>query len=326
MKNTKTNFEKREKLKEIALIAFGAALILLIFLFSYGRIIFGKANVPALPQEVCSRYTQLNENEREIYTSLIHPVEEGRLYCRLKTGQKYTNAEKERAICAFAYDHPEFFWLVEGGYGYRSFGEEKTVFKSVLLRCYEYWEYKADLQIYSDALQSRVDEICREAESFSTDYEKALFVHDYIIQNTEYDYEAAEENDKTNPNPECMVSSCAYGCLVNGKAVCAGYAKAYQLVMCSLGIECVYVTGDTPPGLHAWNRIKLDGEWYYIDVTWDDAGSNGLRYDYFCITTAQISKDHTADESLFKEPLATSTKYNNNKKLHSSRESHSVAA
>ena len=91
----------------------------------------------------------------------------------------------------------------------------------------------------------------------------------------------------------------SYGCLVNRKAVCAGYAKAYMLIMNELGIECGYVEGSAGTqgnfGPHAWNYIKLDDGYYMVDLTWDDPIGNppgNIYHNYFCVSTETISKDH----------------------------------
>lgn len=93
--------------------------------------------------------------------------------------------------------------------------------------------------------------------------EKALVVHDYLVQNCEYDY----ERFTTGTVPE--ISHTAYGALVNRMAVCDGYAQAYVYIMNhKLGIPCTIVSSD--PMNHAWNMIEIDGKWYHTDLTWDD--------------------------------------------------------
>lgn len=57
-----------------------------------------------------------------------------------------------------------------------------------------------------------------------------------------------------------------------------------------------------------WNMIKLDGQWYNMDVTWDDPIGGSLKYDYFCIPTSKIKSDHSFDNT-FTVPAATATKY-----------------
>lgn len=102
---------------------------------------------------------------------------------------------------------------------------------------------------------------------------------------------------------------------VNRKAVCAGYAKATQYLLNLCGIECTYVTSDT----HAWNLIKLEGEYYHLDTTWGDGTDTkkekdqtvAINYDLFCITTEEVLKleSHTPDPT-FPLPDCTATACN----------------
>ncbi|WP_026527128.1 leucine-rich repeat protein [Butyrivibrio sp. VCD2006] len=96
-----------------------------------------------------------------------------------------------------------------------------------------------------------------------TDEEKALFVHDYLCETVIYDYDAYDNGYSKYP-----LAYSSYGAIVLHKAVCSGYAYAYEKIMNRLGIECKYVTSDALS--HAWNIIKVNGKWYYVDCTWDD--------------------------------------------------------
>ena len=128
-----------------------------------------------------------------------------------------------------------------------------------------------------------------------SEFEKAKTIHDYIIMNVDYDY--ANYLNDTIPSQ----SYTALGVLKYKTAVCAGYAKAFQLICQLAGLECTYIVGDTPRGAHAWNQIKIDGKWYNTDVTWDDPISlekdfNDHRYNnygYFLISDEIMYKDHT---------------------------------
>lgn len=128
-----------------------------------------------------------------------------------------------------------------------------------------------------------------------SEFEKAKAIHDYLVVNVDYDYENYLAN--TIPYERYTV----IGALRDKYAVCAGYAKAFE-VLCQLaGLECTYVTGHVPAGYHAWNQVKIDGKWYNIDVTWDDPVYIGKPFDdhkynnysYFLISDEIMGKDHT---------------------------------
>jgi len=126
------------------------------------------------------------------------------------------------------------------------------------------------------------------------------------VNHTQYD---VENFDNSTIPPE---SYCAYGALVLGKGVCEAYSEAMKLIMDKLGIECTIVTGESQDQNHAWNIIKIDNEFYQLDVTWNDPviddGSNTIRYDYFNITDSEMARDHSWETDSY--PACTSTKHN----------------
>ena len=101
-----------------------------------------------------------------------------------------------------------------------------------------------------------------------SDYDKELAIHDYIVKNCEYGY-----TDGANE-----YAFRAYGVLVQGKAVCNGYAEAMALLLNCVGVENEIMTGWADGELHAWNRVKLDGKWYQVDSTWDDPIPDRIGY------------------------------------------------
>ena len=123
-----------------------------------------------------------------------------------------------------------------------------------------------------------------------SDEEIALAVHDYIAANTMYDrsFSGSHIND-------------LYGALVGHKAVCEGYAQAYQYVMQHYGVHTSIVTSDN--ACHAWNIVKIRGNWYHVDVTWDDPikGSSAtdepgaVNHNYFLLSTSTLLKKSSSD-------------------------------
>ena len=132
-------------------------------------------------------------------------------------------------------------------------------------------------------------------------YELERLVHDYIIDTVEYDVEAAKQDNTTKQ--EDMKAHDVYGALVEHSCVCEGYGKAEQLLLNRLGVECVGLTGmaydsaskkdSDDEELHLWNAVKLDGEWYNVDPTWDDMDIEFMRHYYFNMSDEIFEKDHT---------------------------------
>lgn len=267
-------------------------------------------------------YNQLDTTEKAIYDGLLKELDKGSLTCTFTEIDYNAYAVAiDRAALALSYDYPEYFWLTGG---YTSTGHDipyTTVQDDITinLNTYEFWNNTADNHRYTEALRGKIDYVVSLASQCTNTFDKVRCVHDYITKNVIYDHENLEEAKKDNPVPDSKYIYTAYGCLLNGKAVCAGYARAFQLIMTELGYDCAYVSGDAG-GSHAWNIIKLDGEYYFIDTTWDDADftdeklnliySNETEYEYFCVTSKELSKTHTADEESFDVPDCNGTKYN----------------
>lgn len=126
-----------------------------------------------------------------------------------------------------------------------------------------------------DKMKKRVAEISAYVNPAWSEYRKVLFVHDYIIDNVSYDVDLNRDYELARLS---NASHSAYGALVNGRAVCDGYAKAFQLIMGQVGIDSIVVSSDAM--VHAWNLVKVDGKWYHIDLTHDDPLIGGYGYDY----------------------------------------------
>ena len=149
-----------------------------------------------------------------------------------------------------------------------------------------------------------------------SDVEKMRAVHDYLVKNTTYYYgyyDRADCHDQLK------------NILSNKIAVCQGYAVAFYVFMKELGIPCTLLTGNANNGNgmedHAWNAVKIDGYWYFVDVTWDDPILNGsstypngdnLSYEYMLCTYQHISVTHTYTDKVgdAPTPYGVSNSYN----------------
>lgn len=136
-----------------------------------------------------------------------------------------------------------------------------------------------------------------------TETEKIRTVHNWIVCNTTYNDKYYDRGDSFN-----HVSN-----LLNNKTgVCQGYSVTFYIFMKQMGIPCTLVMGKTDKVSHAWNAVKLDGNWYYIDVTWDDPVVNGtsnypggdnISYEYLLCTYNHISITHAEDNYIGTTPL-----------------------
>lgn len=153
------------------------------------------------------------------------------------------------------------------------------------------------------AAEAAANEIIEVIDPAASVYEKLKYFHDYLVVNCESD-------------SEDIYGNTIYGALVKKKALCEGYAKSFSYLCNKAGIENIIVTGSTDTA-HMWNMVKIDGNWYHIDVTWDKPeGSLAelypdlVLYQYFLVTDSVIENNHTIWEIAASMPKAYGTTEN----------------
>ena len=122
------------------------------------------------------------------------------------------------------------------------------------------------------------------------DLTKIERIHNYILNHTVYD-----------KNTNNFDINSAYGSLIEGHAVCSGYADAFSIFMNIYKIPNIRVSSEN----HLWNLVYINGKWLHIDLTWDDSENNKYDNNYFLITKEKLfsldTKEHNFDESFFIE-------------------------
>ncbi len=220
-------------------------------------------------------------------------------------GDHYTADEVWMAYTLVKEDYPEFFWL-DIGYGYSPYFLEdgqkveyeentgETKYVESLEPGYLFDNVDA-VETAQDELNAKIQEalsVLRGYDDYEgyNEYDKELWVHDYIAKTTEY------EESATN----CHT---VYGALVEGKAVCEGYTRAFQLLLNELGIENCTIAGssDGEKANHIWNAVRIPSDaenesdnWYQVDLTWDDQGTEDyeISYRWFNIMGETMKIDH----------------------------------
>ena len=184
-------------------------------------------------------------------------------------------------------DHPELFWVnTSYKYGYNSAG---LVVQLKLSYCIK----KNDLSSATTAFNNSINNIVTQAAAYPTELERERAVHDMICDLSTYN------------NVNCSHQS-AYSALVEGNSVCAGYSRAFQIACQKLGITCYYVTGLANGEEHAWNIVKIGGNFYNVDITGDDSISEALKthsYQYFNVSDTAIAHNHKRSELSSKLPV-----------------------
>ena len=181
-----------------------------------------------------------------------------------------TDADFELAILIFFSDHPECFWW-DGRISYSYISDNIVVAIKFI------YKYDNDeIATKRAELEKAVEEILAGLPS-GDNFEKALYLHDAVAERVTYKF---TENDQT-----------PYGALVEGEAVCNGYATAYQLLLQRAGIRAWTVNGTSRDEAHAWNVVWMDDDTcVYTDVTWNDG--EYLAHYYFNMSLDEINDDH----------------------------------
>lgn len=159
----------------------------------------------------------------------------------------------------------------------------------------------------SQILSAAREVIARETSDAMSDFEKELAIHDWLTHWSSFDLSAFSRNPGSGEDAD---SDTPYGVLMNQSGNCWGYASTFQLLMDMLQIECVTVYG-TPRSSgveHAWNMVRLDGEWYCVDAAWDDPIGGSPNHRYFNKTSEDFRSSgiHDWDESAYPEAVGTS--------------------
>ncbi len=188
-------------------------------------------------------------------------------------------------------DWPEIFWFDYDGQWRRV--EEHGETYEILEPEYEY--VKEEVARMEQRMEPTIDEYLSGISKNASDYEKILYVYESLINNVEY---VADSMDNQN----------IYSAFTVEKTVCAGYAKATQYLLQRLGVECLYVSGwaGADQGAHAWNVVKCDGQYYFVDTTWGDGTFQAeeygevteyINYDYMCCSGQELFVTHTLDNA-----------------------------
>lgn len=257
-------------------------------------------------------YQQLDETGKKIYLSIeknIDSLKDGKDNIQLPAslnedakgkGKEYISEQFQNAWDAFITDRSEYFYLDSG----KVCLVTKMTTKGSNTN-YEFFIGKGDNENYFiDAFSSKenveyaikkVNLVKKEVlkDATGNNYEKMKYVHDWLVDNVQYD----TANSKN--------TSDIYGCLVNKKVVCEGYARAFKYLMDELNIPCILISGKAVDEngkveRHAWNYVYIKNNWYAIDVTWDDPiiigkgkVDSGIKYKYFLKGSDSIGKNHT---------------------------------
>lgn len=258
-------------------------------------------------------YKQLSKNQEIIYDKLLeskdylkqgnYKIEFGNeFYDTLsqENGDKQLWQDYQTAIEAFLHDNVDLFYLDVN----KMYINIETITKLLRKSYNVYISAKEGETYFADGFTSteQIDRAIGQIEEIKNNiirnlsgnnYKKIMTIHDYIIDNIEYD-----------STYEALGTYSLYGAFIGKTCVCEGYAKSLKYLANSINIECEIMQGTATNSTgktesHAWNCIKLDGNWYLMDTTWDDpiiVGNgykvNVFKYKYFLKGSQSFEKDH----------------------------------
>lgn len=244
-------------------------------------------------------YSTLTPEEKKIYDDMVTAVSQFKSSVELEKPIPHATYAKIFGMVYF--QEAQLFWLL---------GRMQTLEKDMDKIPLSYRFNSSEVAAMQKEIDAKVKELEDSLPANATDMDKMIIFHDYIVLNNQF----TKEGDYVQT---------VYGALVDGKIQCEGYAKAIAYLCDRAGIENLLITGtNSEQNSHAWNKVKLDGEWYVIDTTWDDPMGHEdnpqfIRYNYFGATDAEIiGKTHFPDTPgkatpyAFETPAATATKYN----------------
>ena len=240
-------------------------------------------------QTDCYAFGKLSEDEQEVYLEILEAL------IHFKENVKLSSCDKElisRVFQCVLNDHPEIFYV--DGYSYTEYTLGSILKKITFTGSYRFSpeEVKEKQMQIDNYVNQCLDGMPDDAD----EYEKVKYVYEYLIHHTDYD---AAAKDSQNI---CSV-------FLERKSVCQGYAKATQYLLNRAGVFATLVLGEVVGGEgHAWNLVRIDGAYYYVDTTWGDASYQAvggsdypiekiptINYDYLCVTTEQMEQTHTQD-------------------------------
>lgn len=308
--------------------------------------------------DVKYNYTTLTDKQKEIYLNIYNTVEN--MYKGdVLLAHGATSEDLSTAYNAYLEDNPQHFWVAETMElcwtvtDNMSIGINK-LFNSIASLLPWTKEKRTDYSEYTDAyfrmsymynstterdmaeneLINAVREVLSGISPLDSEFDRELYIHDWIADNCTYDKAAYEKFLKEGTVGSRVSIHTAYGAIVEHSATCAGYTRAMQILLSQAGIESRFISGirqnddNKTEGIsHAWNLVFLNGMPYYVDTTWDDfdlwgikdgvftqleskaegsQASNRTEHKYFNVSDEFLSKDHWG----YTPQFASATNYN----------------
>ena len=242
-------------------------------------------------------YESLTESEKIVYDQMLDAI--------LNYGEEVTLSTMkgillEKIYACIKADYGGLFWIES----YRFTVYKKNKNTKILSFTPNFKMTEKERDVMQARIDQKVEKYLKGLDKDADDFEKVRYVYEKLIEKVDYNWKAK--------NSQNIMSV-----FIGGETVCQGYSDAMQYMLQKLGVECMVISGSANDGPHAWNLVKLDGDWYYLDITWgnsayhDDAEGNVkyVQYDYLNVTDDEILSNHIPDMP-FALPLCNAAKDN----------------
>ena len=226
-------------------------------------------------------YSILDSRGKKVYAEVYDCL------ANLRSEVKVSTTDKDFLDKCFNYcimDHPEIFYVK----GYRTKITSLAGKVTDIRFSGHYTMTGTEVRSKLARIDEEVEKIIENAPFDDSDYEKAKYVFDYIVQNTGYNINA--------PDNQNILSV-----FLNHESVCQGYSLAVKYLLDRLDVPCAVIYGEVDGTSHAWNLAKLDGTYCYIDATWGDQSfrssekdevEKGINYNYFACNDEILKATH----------------------------------
>ncbi|MDO4619821.1 MAG: transglutaminase domain-containing protein [Lachnospiraceae bacterium] len=233
-------------------------------------------------------YAQLSPSAQKVYAEIYQEIRDHRTEFTVHSSD---TEDIKQAISAVLADCPQFFWVdgTASMSGFRALGTWTITMNYIVS--------PDEIDGIQARIEEKVQEYLKQIPEGASEYEKVRLAYEYVIGITDYSL-ASEHNQNI------------MSVFLNGSSVCAGYARAFKYLLDRAGVWCGYIEGtisDTGEG-HAWNVVRIDGIYSYVDPSWGDpsygedhtdAKQLSIIYDYLCLTEEEMLRArHQPDAGL----------------------------
>ncbi|NLO38236.1 MAG: hypothetical protein GX115_02005 [Ruminiclostridium sp.] len=239
-------------------------------------------------------YSLLNENNKKVYEEICKAILMKKTLIPIK-GLSLDGRNYGSIMVAVNCDNPQFYYV-----NFNQCRVYLSLFGSSIDIKYYYTSSKI-LELNKQIAESVQQILSAEINEHQSDYDKVLRIHDILKFMAVYDHAAITCRNAASGEAHTIV-----GLFINNKCVCEGYAKAMQLMCTMAGVESILINGnarsDIASGPHAWNMVKINGNYHHVDVTWDSQYAKDQTlscYGYLNLSDRTIEKDHTWDRNMY---------------------------